>query len=90
MARKGKLKIDFNTSALLEVSIGSKWYRVTSLSFRSFDGQRRVDTKEYIGSIYMYGTNNPVPMTNSSMIIYNIDSLPLVGENTNNMKRCLP
>jgi len=36
-----KMRYDFPTEAVLEVQIKSKWYRVTSREFRSFDGKRR-------------------------------------------------
>jgi len=38
----GKLKYDFPTEGVLEVQINEKWYRVTSRSFRSFEGLRRI------------------------------------------------
>lgn len=90
MARKGKLKYDFDTISVLEVEMGGKWYRVTSITFRSFDGNRRVNGIEYTGPVFMYGFNTEVPYTNSSKIIYDPASLPLVGENQNYMKRGLP
>jgi hypothetical protein len=51
------------------------WYRVTAKDFRSFDGKRRISeptnierynpdtpitTNEYMGPVYVYGTNNQV------------------------------
>jgi hypothetical protein len=90
MGRKGKLEIDFDTTCVLEVNINNKWYRVTSISFRSFDGLRRINEEEYIGPIYLYGFNTTVPFTNSCKVVYDPNSLPLVGKNPNPMKRCLP
>ena len=37
-----KLTYDFDTSAMLEVKLGDKWYRTTAKRFRSFDGERRI------------------------------------------------
>jgi hypothetical protein len=52
-----------------------EWYRVTARDFRSFDGKRRITepteielgnvdvpmtTYEYVGPVYVYGTNNQV------------------------------
>jgi|TARA_R110000822_G_scaffold297850_1_gene420535 hypothetical protein len=36
-----KLKHEFPTEAVLEVSIKGNWYRTSSKDFRSFDGPRR-------------------------------------------------
>jgi hypothetical protein len=56
----GKLKYDFNQADNLEVQIGETWYRVTPRDFRSFNAPRRIAEIEYIGSIYLWGTNNIV------------------------------
>lgn len=37
-----KLKYDFPTEGVLEVSIKGNWYRTTAKEFRSFDGPRRI------------------------------------------------
>jgi len=54
-----KLKYDFETAANLEVFMPNlnDWYRVTSREFRSFNGKRRINNIEYVGNIYLYGTN---------------------------------
>jgi hypothetical protein len=56
------------------------WYRVTGREFRSFDGLRRItlpteihlgrvqvpmETFEYWGPVYMFGTNKEMAYTNS-------------------------
>lgn len=56
------------------------WYRVTGREFRSFDGLRRItlptevhlgnvdvpmETFEYWGPVYMFGTNKEMTYTNS-------------------------
>lgn len=90
MARKGKLKYDFDTIAVLEILLNNKWFRVTSITFRSYDGERRANGVNYNGPVYMYGFNKEVPYTACNKIIYDPESLPLVGENHNQMKRGLP
>lgn len=75
-----KLVYDFNTAGLLEIFINEKWVRVTAKDFRSFDGPRRItqpttvehgnvhvpmETFEYWGPVFMYGTNNEMAYTNS-------------------------
>ena len=66
-----KLKNDFNDSKLLEVYLPKldNWYRVTCRDFRSFDGKRRVQGKNYEGPLYAYGTNRLVKFNNSSTIM---------------------
>ena len=66
-----KLKNDFNDSKLLEVYIPKldNWYRVTCRDFRSFDGKRRVQGKNYEGPLYAYGTNRLVKFNNTSTIM---------------------
>mgnify|MGYP003122790188 FL=1 len=82
-----KLEYLFNTSANLEIYLPSlkKWYRVTSLDFRSFNGKRRITeasivkhgvvvglpfkTIDYDGPLYAYGTNRKVKFTNEGSII---------------------
>ena len=66
-----KLKNDFNDSKLLEVYIPrlDNWYRVTCRDFRSFDGKRRVQGKNYEGPLYAYGTNRLVKFNNTSTIM---------------------
>ena len=75
-----KLRYDFNTSGLLEIYMNDNWYRVTGRDFRSFDGPRRIteptvvelgnvkvpmQTYEYWGPVYMFGTNKEMAFTNS-------------------------
>ena len=66
-----KLKNDFNDSKLLEVYLPKldNWYRVTCRDFRSFDGKRRVQGKNYEGPLYAYGTNRLVKFNNTSTIM---------------------
>ena len=66
-----KLNYPFNTSANLEVFLPKleKWYRVTCVDFRSFDGKRRIQGEEYEGPIYAYGTNRIVQPRNKEKII---------------------
>jgi hypothetical protein len=90
MGRKGKLKIDFDTISVLEVCIDNKWFRVTAITFRSFDGYRRINGIPYEGPIYMYQQNIVVPFTNTCRPIYNPDTPSLIGVNNNPAKRCLP
>ena len=54
-----KLEYKFDTARNLEVYMPTlkRWHRVTSREFRSFNGQRRISGQEYIGPVYLYGTN---------------------------------
>ena len=63
-----KLKNDFDDSKLLEIYLPGLdgWYRVTCRDFRSFDGKKRVQGKEYNGPLYAYGTNRLVKFSNTS------------------------
>ena len=65
---------DFDTSAVLEVFLNNKWYRVTCEDFRSFDGSRRITKNgeciNYDGDLYFYRTNKKVTPHNSNTIIY--------------------
>ena len=79
-----KLRNDFNTSGVLEIFLNNKkWYRTTSKDFRSFDGQRRIteptecklgnvivpmETYEYWGPVFLFGTNKEVAFTNSGSL----------------------
>ena len=66
-----KLKNDFIDSKLLEVYLPrlDNWYRVTCRDFRSVDGKRRVQGKNYEGPLYAYGTNRLVKFNNTSTIM---------------------
>ena len=66
-----KLKNDFDNSKLLEIYLPrlDGWYRVTCRDFRSFDGKKRVQGKEYNGPLYAYGTNRLVKFNNTSTIM---------------------
>ena len=66
-----KLKNDFDDSKLLEVYLPrlDNWYRVTCRDFRSFDGKRRIQGKEYKGPLYAYGTNRLSTFNNTSTIV---------------------
>lgn len=67
----GKLKYPFNTAGCLEVQLPNmKWYRVTCNDFRSYTYPRRISeykekeyvTEEYIGPVYLFGTNTIVDL----------------------------
>jgi hypothetical protein len=66
MEKKGllvKMVYDFNTAANLEILMPEskyKWYRVTSVNFRSFNGKRRINGEEYKGPVYLFQTNKRV------------------------------
>lgn len=80
-----KLYYDFNTAGSLEINhpvVG--WHRVTARDFRSFDGERRItepqytrlstvevpmETYEYLGPVFMWGTNKQVPNRYTNKII---------------------
>jgi hypothetical protein len=85
-----KLRYDFNTAGVLEIYINETWTRVTGREFRSFDGLRRItaptytelgnvqvpmETYEYWGPVYMFGSNKEMAYTNSGSLytgkIYN-------------------
>lgn len=61
-----KLISEFNTAGNLEVYMPqlNGWYRVTSREFRSFNGKRRINNKDYEGPLFSYGTNNIVDPDN--------------------------
>ena len=78
-----KLRYDFNTAGVLEIYINETWTRVTGREFRSFDGLRRIteptytelgnvvvpmDTYEYWGPVYMFGSNKEMNYTNSGSL----------------------
>lgn len=61
-----KLEYPFNSSACLEVQLpNGNWYRITCTEFRSYTYPRRISqmkekeyvTEEYIGPVYLFGTN---------------------------------
>jgi hypothetical protein len=60
-----KLKYNFETAANLEVFMPNlnDWYRVTAREFRSFNGKRRINNVEYIGDVYLYGTNKLIDLS---------------------------
>ena len=66
-----KMEFLFNESKNLEIYIPglSRWHRVTPTDFRSFDGKRRIQGKEYEGPLYAYGTNKKViPSFNNKIV----------------------
>jgi len=78
-----KLVYDFNTAGCLEIYMNDKWYRATAREFRSFDGLRRItqptyvehknvnvpmETSDYWGPIYLFGTNKIMQFTNSGSL----------------------
>ena len=60
-----KLEYNFDTARNLEVYLPNlnSWFRVTSREFRSFNGKRRIQGKEYNGPIYLFGTNKIADIT---------------------------
>jgi hypothetical protein len=81
----GKLKFDFDPTAVLEVSYSDndRWFRVTAETFRSFDGLRRVlnwtpvkrgmhsETiiTQYDGPLYLWGTNTEVEKAGTEKVV---------------------
>ena len=66
-----KMEFLFNESKNLEIFLPNlnNWYRVTPMDFRSFDGKRRIQGKEYEGPLYAYGTNKKViPSFNNKIV----------------------
>ena len=61
----------FNESKNLEIFLPNlnNWYRVTPTDFRSFDGKRRIQGKEYEGPLYAYGTNRKVLPKHNNKIV---------------------
>lgn len=61
----GKLKYDFDPASEMEIFLpnGNNWYRVTARAFRSFNGKRRLNKKEYQGPVYSYDTNKSITST---------------------------
>ena len=66
-----KMEFLFNESKNLEIFLPNlnNWYRVTPTDFRSFDGKRRIQGKEYEGPLYAYGTNRKVSPKHNNKIV---------------------
>ena len=66
-----KIEYLFNESKCLEIFMPTlnRWYRVTPTDFRSFDGKRRIQGKEYEGPLYAYGTNRLVKFKHNNKIV---------------------
>lgn len=66
-----KLIYPFNESKLLEVFLpkSQRWHRVTCVDFRSWDGERKIQGKDYEGPLYAYGTNREVEFKNTKKIV---------------------
>ena len=66
-----KMEFLFNESKNLEIYMPglSRWHRVTPIDFRSFDGKRRIQGKEYEGPLYAYGTNRKVLPKHNNKIV---------------------
>ena len=66
-----KMEYLFNEARCLEIYMPglSRWHRVTSTDFRSFDGKRRIQGEEYEGPLYAYGTNRKVSPKHNNKII---------------------
>lgn len=80
----GQLKYDFDTARNLEVYLNGKWFRTTSREFRSFNGRRKIQGKEYKGPVYLYGTNtkvNPEDYSKSPIVGHKWESVRRAGEN---------
>ena len=66
-----KMEFLFNEARCLEIYMPglSRWHRGTPTDFRSFDGKRRIQGKEYEGPLYAYGTNKKViPSFNNKIV----------------------
>jgi hypothetical protein len=64
MGKKVSLKYDFPTEKHLEAQMNGKWYRVTPVTFRSWNGERQITyydpeprTEQYNGPLYFWETN---------------------------------
>jgi len=66
-----KLIYPFNEAKLLEVFLPKtqRWYRVTCIDFRSWDGKRKIQGQEYEGPLYAYGTNRKVSPKHNNKIV---------------------
>ena len=66
-----KIEYLFNEAKHLEIYMPklSRWHRVTPNDFRSFDGKRRIQGKEYEGPLYAYGTNRKVSPKHNNKIV---------------------
>ena len=66
-----KMEYLFNEAKHLEIYMPTlnRWHRVTPTDFRSFDGKRRIQGKEYEGPLYAYGTNRKVSPKHNNKII---------------------
>ena len=66
-----KMEYLFNEAKHLEIYMPglSRWHRVTPTDFRSFDGKRRIQGKEYEGPLYAYGTNRKVSPKHNNKIV---------------------
>jgi hypothetical protein len=82
------IKYDFNTVPECQVQLDNgKWYRVTPLHFRSFNGPRRfvrykgeeVTYEEYDGTLYYWNTNTKVKEIIGKGVQY-IASMPRISQ----------
>ena len=66
-----KIEYLFNEAKCLEIFMPglSRWHRVTPNDFRSFDGKRRIQGKNYEGPLYAYGTNRKVSPKHNNKIV---------------------
>ncbi len=66
-----KMEYLFNEAKHLEIYMPTlnRWHRVTPTDFRSWDGKRRIQGKEYEGPLYAYGTNRKVSPKHNNKII---------------------
>lgn len=73
-----KLVYDFNEARCCEIEyVPGKWVRTTGRDFRSFDGNRRILNvddpnnpfyEDYLGPVYLFGTNKKTTKSNSLKI----------------------
>ena len=79
-----KIKFEFNTAGVLEIQYATGgWGRVTAVTFRAYDGPRRITEPQfteksnphvpmrtylYEGPVYYYGSNKQVVKQNSDTV----------------------
>ncbi len=81
-----KLVYDFNEARCCEIEYKpGKWIRTTATEFRAFDGNRRIlnvdDSsnpyyEDYLGPVYLYGTNKKISKSHSHKIQFSKEGDP--------------
>ncbi len=67
---KTKLKYPFKEGLFEIQTQNGKWCQTTRISFRSYDGPRRINNVEYNGPIFVYGTNYQFTRRNDFQVVY--------------------